>query len=174
MRTYRFLHFLIFFSFAYAILARPLYQDAAVAGYLQQLGSTYQGRYNKAARAFPDVAAQGEKIAIAHRGQFVLVDGTSASAPIFASIVALINDRRLAKARKPLGFLNPSYTASQPFGTISRLVFFFFVIALFLAGTQKLVCEKEYYNNMTFLSDILGSNPSCGTQGFPAKTGFDW
>src|SRR5690349_21125108 len=67
----------------------------------------YQGRYNANGRAFPDVAAQGVNIAIAHNGQAISVDGTSASAPIFASVVALINDRLLAKGRKPLGFLNP-------------------------------------------------------------------
>lgn len=65
------------------------------------------GKYNRNGRAFPDIAAQGEKIAIAYRGQPILVDGTSASAPIVASIVALVNDRLIAKGKNRLGFLNP-------------------------------------------------------------------
>ncbi|KAJ7229396.1 hypothetical protein C8J57DRAFT_1092628, partial [Mycena rebaudengoi] len=36
-----------------------------------------------------------------------LVDRTSASVPIFASIISLINDRRLAAKKSPLGFLKP-------------------------------------------------------------------
>lgn len=34
-------------------------------------------------------------------------DGTSASAPIFAGVVSLLNDARLNAGKSPLGFLNP-------------------------------------------------------------------
>jgi tripeptidyl-peptidase-1 len=37
----------------------------------------------------------------------VLIGGTSASAPAFAAIVALLNDVRLSNDLSPLGFLNP-------------------------------------------------------------------
>lgn len=40
-------------------------------------------------------------------GQFGLVFGTSASAPVFASMITLINDARLAIGKGPLGFINP-------------------------------------------------------------------
>ena len=41
-----------------------------------------------------------------------LVDGTSMATPIFASVVALINDQRLAANMSSLGFINPAlYTA---------------------------------------------------------------
>lgn len=33
--------------------------------------------------------------------------GTSVSAPLFASVVTLLNEQRLAARKKPLGFLNP-------------------------------------------------------------------
>lgn len=36
-----------------------------------------------------------------------MISGTSASAPTFAAIVALLNDAMLAAGRPPLGFLNP-------------------------------------------------------------------
>jgi tripeptidyl-peptidase-1 len=40
-------------------------------------------------------------------GTTKVVDGTSASAPIFAAIVALLNDALLAQGKPTLGFLNP-------------------------------------------------------------------
>lgn len=35
------------------------------------------------------------------------VDGTSCSSPIFASVVALLNDQLISAGKSPLGFLNP-------------------------------------------------------------------
>lgn len=40
-------------------------------------------------------------------GRFNLAFGTSASAPIVASLVALLNDHRLRHGLPKLGFLNP-------------------------------------------------------------------
>jgi tripeptidyl-peptidase I len=37
----------------------------------------------------------------------MLLGGTSASAPTFAGLVALLNDARISAGRPPLGFLNP-------------------------------------------------------------------
>ena len=34
-------------------------------------------------------------------------EGTSASSPVFASMVSLVNDRLLNAGKPPLGFLNP-------------------------------------------------------------------
>lgn len=44
---------------------------------------------------------------IALSGQFVPVDGTSASAPIFAAVVSLLNDVRFRHGMKQLGLINP-------------------------------------------------------------------
>ncbi|KAF9162193.1 hypothetical protein DFQ26_003760, partial [Actinomortierella ambigua] len=90
-----------------AIFGMPGYQTTAVSAYLQNIGTQYQGRYNSIGRAFPDVAAIGKNVVIVYRGNHVNIDGTSASAPIFASMVALANDRLLASGRPKLGFLNP-------------------------------------------------------------------
>ena len=35
------------------------------------------------------------------------IGGTSASAPVFAAMIALVNDARMAAGQKALGFLNP-------------------------------------------------------------------
>ncbi|CDO75036.1 hypothetical protein BN946_scf184640.g11 [Trametes cinnabarina] len=86
---------------------RPSYQDTAVKSYLTALGDTYAGLYNASGRGFPDVAAQGVNFEIIVDGQELPVSGTSCSSPTFASVVALLNDRRAAKGKPPLGFLNP-------------------------------------------------------------------
>lgn len=41
------------------------------------------------------------------QGQPILIGGTSAATPTFASIVSLLNDARLSNGLPPLGFLNP-------------------------------------------------------------------
>lgn len=58
-------------------------------------------------RAGPDVAAQGEKIPIIVNGNAAIEFGTSASSPIFASVISLVNDRLIAVGKPVLGFLNP-------------------------------------------------------------------
>jgi tripeptidyl-peptidase-1 len=41
-------------------------------------------------------------------GKFQSVDGTSASAPVVASMITLINDARIAAGKNSVGFLNPT------------------------------------------------------------------
>lgn len=53
------------------------------------------------------VAALGWNFAVVVGGAAESVGGTSASAPTFAAIVSLLNDIRLGKKARPLGFLNP-------------------------------------------------------------------
>jgi tripeptidyl-peptidase I len=85
----------------------PSYQSSQVAAYKSALGTTNSGKYNTTGRGFPDVAAIGENVEIVSGGQTGLVAGTSCSSPIFASVIALINDRLVAAGKSPLGFLNP-------------------------------------------------------------------
>ncbi|KAK3297407.1 peptidase S8/S53 domain-containing protein [Chaetomium fimeti] len=90
------------------IWPRPSYQDAAVSNYLRDhLQGRWKGLYNPEGRGFPDVAAQGVAYHVFSRDRDILVSGTSASAPMFAALVSLLNNARLAEGRPPLGFLNP-------------------------------------------------------------------
>ncbi|KAJ7121457.1 family S53 protease-like protein [Mycena epipterygia] len=89
------------------IFLAPAYQRAAIAGFLETIPANFAGIFNKAGRGFPDVATQGIEIEIVYEGRTELTGGTSASSPIFASIIALINDRLLAARKPALGFLNP-------------------------------------------------------------------
>ncbi|KAF8142715.1 subtilisin-like protein [Mycena galopus ATCC 62051] len=85
----------------------PSYQTAAVAGFLETVPSNFAGTFNRTGRGFPDVAVQGLNFQIVNDGAPGLIGGTSASAPTFAAIIALINDRLLAAGKPVLGFLNP-------------------------------------------------------------------
>jgi len=94
------------------IFQMPSYQKNAVNSYIKQhlTPSPFApGQFNNSgnARAFPDVAANGANYVIAIDGSFNLVFGTSAAAPVVASMITLLNDARIAIGKGPLGFLNP-------------------------------------------------------------------
>ncbi|KAK7008273.1 serine protease S53 [Favolaschia claudopus] len=85
----------------------PDYQAADVAAYISSIGTQYDGLYNKTGRGIPDVALQALNVEIAWEGSFWLVGGTSCASPIFAAMIALVNDRLIAAGKPVLGFLNP-------------------------------------------------------------------
>ncbi|KAJ7743035.1 subtilisin-like protein [Mycena maculata] len=122
--------------------ARPAWQDAAVRNYLDHFVPNYAASvFNRSGRAYPDVSANGWPLVIAQGGGFVLSGGTSASAPIFASVIAAVNDARIAAGKRTVGFINPALYSD-----------------LF----------AHAFNDV-----VVGSNPGCGTQGFPAAPGWD-
>ncbi|KGO69686.1 Peptidase S8/S53, subtilisin/kexin/sedolisin [Penicillium italicum] len=87
---------------------RPSFQNQnSVGRYLDAIGTLHEGRFNPSGRSFPDVATQGYRYVTVWNGTTRLVDGTSASAPTFAAIVALVNDALAAENLPSMGFLNP-------------------------------------------------------------------
>jgi tripeptidyl-peptidase-1 len=106
------------FSNIYAI---PDYQSAVVNTYLTQHTPPYAayqttdnanigangGIYNSNGRGYPDVSAIGDNIVIFNKGSPTLIGGTSASAPVFASILNRINEERIAAGKSTVGFVNP-------------------------------------------------------------------
>jgi tripeptidyl-peptidase-1 len=58
--------------------------------------------------AYPDVALMGYDYTIIDGGAAVGVCGTSASTPVFAGMVTLVNNARLNAGKAPIGFLNPA------------------------------------------------------------------
>jgi len=90
---------------------RPSYQDAAVKAYLGDADAKLPpaSYFNNTGRAYPDIAALGGQKApyCINTGRFMGVAGTSASCPVAAGIFALLNDKRLAAGKPPMGFLNP-------------------------------------------------------------------
>lgn len=91
----------------------PAYQQRQVTSYIQGLGSTYAGLYNASGRGFPDVAALGVNLTMVWKGETMLINGTSAATPVFAGIIALVNERLLAAGKPSLGFLNPLLYSAQ-------------------------------------------------------------
>ncbi|KAJ7813937.1 subtilisin-like protein, partial [Mycena olivaceomarginata] len=85
----------------------PSYQTTAVSEFLATLTPDFAGIFNKSGRAHPDVALQAWNFETIVNGEVNIEGGTSAAAPTFAAIIALINDRLLAAGKPVLGFLNP-------------------------------------------------------------------
>ncbi|KAM0519582.1 hypothetical protein ACHAPE_003761 [Trichoderma viride] len=86
--------------------SRPAWQEAAVSSYIKALGGHLDGLYNPSMRAIPDVAAVGTDFMAIIGGGTSYLQGTSASTPLFASLIALIDDARLRAGKKSLGYLN--------------------------------------------------------------------
>ncbi|KAF2813830.1 subtilisin-like protein [Mytilinidion resinicola] len=93
---------------------RPWYQNKAVKAYLDkyisaETKSYYSAYTNFSGRGFPDVSAHSlhPDYIVYQGGEENLSGGTSAAAPVTASIIALLNDARLRAGKPALGFLNP-------------------------------------------------------------------
>ncbi|KAH6647208.1 peptidase S8/S53 domain-containing protein [Truncatella angustata] len=92
---------------------RPLYQQGAITRYLNQVDSAtikYYSQYtNFNGRGFPDVAAHSAMSGYMgfYNGQRDYNGGTSGATPIWAGVVALLNDARLRAGKSTLGWLNP-------------------------------------------------------------------
>ncbi|PIL27274.1 hypothetical protein GSI_10421 [Ganoderma sinense ZZ0214-1] len=89
----------------------PSYQASAVDNFLTAHAASAnfnatKGKYNPVGRGFPDIAAKADDYRI-WEGEVASIYGTSASTPVFASIVALINDCLSVRGKPPMGFLNP-------------------------------------------------------------------
>jgi len=79
------------------------------------------GSFVKTGRATPDVSGLGEGYQVIINNQTMSVGGTSASAPMFAGLVSLLNEARIAKGQPPMGYLNPwIYKNAAAFTDITR------------------------------------------------------
>ena len=87
------------------------YQDKAVASYLSTVSKLAPfppaGSFDPDGKGSPDVAALGEGFQVVLGGHVESIGGTSASTPMFAGLISLLNEARIAKGGKPMGFLNP-------------------------------------------------------------------
>lgn len=93
----------------------PDYQADAVATWFTDFPTDYtSSQFNNSglARGFPDVAANGANYVVVIDAEGFLVFGTSASSPVFGSVITLINEQRLAAGKSPVGFLNPTLYAN--------------------------------------------------------------
>jgi len=88
----------------------PAYQADAVANFFKVANKTLPpaNQYNGKGRGYPDVSIMGRNYLVNIGGQFYPVSGTSASAPVFAGMLTLVNNARLKAGKKPVGFANPA------------------------------------------------------------------
>ena len=104
--------------------------------------------FNALGRGYPDISAAGSSYVVYIGGTILSVSGTSASCPVIAGMITLINSARLLAGKKPVGFINPTlYATSNLFA-------------------KDITSGK---NNCA----VGSSGPTCCTQGFYAKPGWD-
>lgn len=102
------------------IFTTPSYQSSVVAAYKPKIPSSASGSYKATGRFFPDLSAQGSKYAIVYNGQNALVGGTSASAPLIASIFALVNNKRRQAGKGTVGYVHPTiYAGASAFNDVT-------------------------------------------------------
>jgi tripeptidyl-peptidase-1 len=78
------------------------------------------GLYDRDGRGYPDVSAIGDNFPMFYRGKVGKIGGTSLSTPVFASMINLINEQRLAAGKSTVGFINPVlYANPQAFNDIT-------------------------------------------------------
>ncbi len=102
--------------------------------------------YNAEGRGYPDISLLAHNYIIALNHNFSAVSGTSASSPVFAGMIALVNSKRLAAGRSSLGWVNP---------------------ALY-AYSDRFVRDVTGGNNKCVAVGIV-----CCSQGFHATAGWD-
>ena len=82
------------------------WQNNVVSNYLNS-GVPLPINFNTGGRGYPDVSVVGHYCPVFDSGKIMAIDGTSCSSPIFASLVALLNDHQVKNGKSKLGFINP-------------------------------------------------------------------
>eukprot|EP00475_Leptophrys_vorax_P018260 TRINITY_DN2489_c0_g1_i1.p1 TRINITY_DN2489_c0_g1~~TRINITY_DN2489_c0_g1_i1.p1 ORF type:complete len:558 (-),score=141.00 TRINITY_DN2489_c0_g1_i1:36-1709(-) len=131
------------------VYAQPGYQKNHVARYFQTARSENRSPvagFNANGRGYPDVSLLGYNYVVVIGGKFVLVSGTSASAPVFGALVTLINDARIAQGKRSLGFLNQALYS----------------------------LDSNVWHDITVGNNKCTANPNiCCNQGFTVVAGWD-
>ncbi len=70
-----------------------------------------QNEFACVGRGYPDLAVLGNKYLIVNNNMTVAVSGTSASTPVVAGMISLVNAARLKVGKSSLGWLNPALYA---------------------------------------------------------------
>ena len=93
---------------------QPSWQAKAVENFLQSESNALpptnstECEWRKSGRATPDVSALGTGYTlIIDQKEQDGVGGTSASCPVFAAMISLLNEARLNAGKPAMGFLNP-------------------------------------------------------------------
>ena len=123
---------------------RPYYQNEVVLQYLSKV-SPLPG-FNRNGRVYPDVSAMSFNFTGVYGGSISFQSGTSASAPLVAGMISLLNSERQSKGMPLVGFINP---------------------LLYKYYSQFAIDITEGFNNCAAKGFV------CCQQGFEAAVGFD-
>ncbi len=107
----------------------PSWQKAAIDAYFDQVtlpfsayhhfvvdnnfSSVEGGLFHHGGRAYPDIAAVGDRQVIYAGGLWSRIGGTSLSAPIIASVITLVNEARLAAGKSTVGYFTPTLVSNR-------------------------------------------------------------
>lgn len=92
--------------------SRPVWQTAAVENYLKTVtvspyvGTTKNSAPSLQGRGYPDISLLGFNYRVYIGKSWYAVSGTSASAPVFAGMLALVNSKRISLGWPSLGHFN--------------------------------------------------------------------
>jgi subtilase family serine protease len=133
----------------------PNWQKDAVNAYFDALTSsnTPTAGYNRHGRGYPDVSLIGVAYQVVLQGSTAYLYGTSASAPVFAAMISIINAARARSNLTSVGFVNP---------------------ALYHSSRKKFRDITEGHNRCIVYADT--SHPqgaTCCNSGFHATKGWD-
>eukprot|EP01042_Synura_sphagnicola_P002545 gene2545-biopygen2768 len=125
----------------------PAWQHEAVGNYFNRLPEDKIPKYgfHLSGRAYPDVSLAAVDYPVVIGGKVYLVSGTSASAPVVAGMISLINSELLEEGQPPVGFINPLLYASK----------------------------GEFANDITVGSSRCPSKKHCCSEGFESTEGWD-
>ena len=90
---------------------QPTWQSSDVQAYFKKVVGTVRepvAGYRSKGRGYPDLSFLGTNYAVAIGGDWYSVSGTSASCPVFAGMVSLINGVRIASGKSSVGWINPA------------------------------------------------------------------
>jgi tripeptidyl-peptidase I len=93
----------------------PWYQRNATAHCLAIEDMTLRNisnRFSPNGRGIPDVSAAAANFVVYMDWGLKAVHGTSAAAPVFASVIVKLHDARLNAGKRTVGFLNPTLYAN--------------------------------------------------------------
>lgn len=132
-----------------ALYGRPTWQADVVDTYLNDVRGTDKepfAGFPVNGRGYPDISLLAHNYVITIGGNFTAVSGTSASSPVFAGMISLVNSERLKRSQPPLGWVNP---------------------ALYLYASQFINDVTEGDNHCVALGKV------CCAQGYSATSGWD-
>lgn len=93
--------------------ATPSWQSPSVASYFGNLSRAPAAGYNPQGRGIPDVSMVGVRYQTVVAGSVVSLFGTSASAPVLAGFVSLVNAARVSKGLPLIGWINPTLYSNK-------------------------------------------------------------